>query len=84
LAWWSSDKSGPAQATLTDAKGLFLYLNRGESLTLDQITRQTPKFFVDSASVSQRNAADFYPGNVIPTTVPCEGCPSSGGSATTP
>jgi hypothetical protein len=82
LAWWSSDKTGPAQATLTEGKGLFMYLNDGESLTLDQITKQTPKFFVDSASVSERNAADFYPGNVIPTTVPCQGCPSSGSAPT--
>jgi hypothetical protein len=84
LVWWSSDTTGPAQATNTVGKGLFMYLNEGESLALDQITKQTPKFFDEGASVSQRNAADLYPGNVVPTTVPCKGCPSSGGSAPAP
>ena len=36
LNWWDPDTTGPSQATLTVGKGLFQYLNNGDSLALQR------------------------------------------------
>jgi hypothetical protein len=83
LVWWDPDTTGPSNATIApEGKGLFQYLNNGVTVTYDDVasSKATPKFFDPKASVYQRQAADFFPGGVIPTPLPCAGCPSSGGS----
>ena len=81
LIWWDADQEGPTQATNTEGKGVFQFLNDGDNVGYDDFTKTEPKFFDPKVSVFERNAADNYPGGVLPTPQPCTECPSSGGSA---
>jgi len=79
LIWWDPDTEGQALATPL-GKGVWQFLNNGENVTSKYFTKTEPKFFQKSASVIQRSALDYYPGGVAPTRLPCDGCPSSGGT----
>ena len=86
LVWWDPDTTGPTNATIQpEGKGVFQYLNNGVNVTYNDLVaaKATPKFFDPNVSVIQRNAADFFPGGVIPTPLPCTGCPSSTSTAKT-
>ena len=80
LVWWDPDTTGPSNATIQpEGKGVFQYLNNGVNVTYKDLAsvKATPKYFDPKVSVVQRNAADFFPGGVVPTPLPCTGCPSS-------
>ena len=78
LAWWSSDTVGPTQS-LTGAgsgPGKYLYLQGGKRFVVGTFPKAEPKFFDESASISQ---LDAVPPSEQTPTYPCNDCPSSGG-----
>jgi hypothetical protein len=79
LLWWDPDTEGQALATPV-GKGVWQFLNNGENVTYQEFTKKEPKFFDQSASVTERDALDYYPGGVAPTPIPCPQCPANGGS----
>jgi hypothetical protein len=81
LAWWDGNTTGPSNATGSQGKGVWQYLNNGVNMKYAQFqTLKNPKLFDASASVVIRDPSEFYPGGKLPTTLPCSGCPASGGS----
>jgi hypothetical protein len=80
LIWWDGNQEGPVQATNTEGKGVFEFLNEGKNVGYAAFTRTEPKFFDKSASVFQLKAADLFPGGVVPQPTPCPDCPANGGS----
>ena len=78
LLWYDATTTGPAQATLGVAKGLFQYADKGASVLYSGLTKTAPKYFDASDSIYQRTAAELYPNGVAPVALPCTGCPSSG------
>ena len=80
LIWWDGNQEGPIQATNTEGKGVFEFLNEGKNVGYAAFTKTEPKFFDKSASVFQLKAADLNPGGVAPQPTPCPDCPVNGGS----
>ena len=80
LIWWDGNQEGPTQATNTEGKGVFEFLNDGKNVGYAAFTKTEPKFFDKSASVFQLKAADLYPGGVAPQPTPCPDCPVNGRS----
>jgi len=80
LIWWNGNQEGPTQATNTEGKGVFEFLNEGKNVGYDAFTKTEPKFFDKSASVFELDAADLFPGGVVPQPTPCRDCPANGGS----
>jgi hypothetical protein len=80
LIWWDGNAEGQALATPV-GKGVWQYLNNGESMTYSQLQKANPKYFDKGSSVTTRSALDYYPGHVAPTLLPCTGCPSTGTAA---
>ncbi len=80
LIWWDPDTEGQALATPV-GKGVWEYLNNGENVAYQGFTKKEPKFFDKRASVTERNALDYYPGGVAPTPIPCPQCPVNSGTA---
>ena len=80
LIWWDGNQEGPTQATNTEGKGVFEFLNDGKNVGYAAFTKTEPKLFDKSASVIERNALDYYPGGVAPTPTPCPQCPANGGT----
>jgi len=80
LIWWDGNQEGPVQATNTEGKGVFEFLNEGKNVGYAGFTKTEPKFFDKSASVFQLEATDLFPGGVLPQPTPCRDCPVNGGS----
>ena len=79
IVWWDGDTVGPSTAaTFPDAKGVYQFVNGAKRYRGGQLPSKLPAFFDGSKSEY-----------VLPTTppaekqppYPCEGCPSSGGTA---
>ena len=75
LIWWDADQEGPTQATNSEGKGVFQFLNDGDNVGYNDFTKTTPKFFDPKASVFELNAADNYPGGVLPDAPTVHGVP---------
>jgi hypothetical protein len=78
LVWWDPDTVGPSVAVnLPDAKGVYQYLDGGKRYLRGGIPK-TAKFFDKSSSI---NVVTQVPPNDVQPDYPCDGCPSSGGTA---
>jgi hypothetical protein len=78
LVWWDPDTVGPSVAVnLPDSKGVYQYLDGGKRYLRGQIPK-TAKFFDKSSSI---NVITQVPPNDVQPDYPCDGCPSSGGTA---
>ena len=78
LGWWSSDTVGPTQSLsgAGSGPGKYLYLQGGKRFVVGTFPKAEPKFFDESASISQ---LDAVPPSEQTPTYPCNDCPSSGG-----
>ena len=82
LVWWDGDTTGISQLANFTGKGVFRYMDNARRYSYKDFPTTEPKFFgstKDAVYVTPLSAQ--YPGGVVPTAVPCTGCPSSGGGS---
>jgi hypothetical protein len=81
LAFWDGETTGPSQPGQPSGKGVFQYMDGGKRYTFANMPKTEPKFFDMKGAVIQVPFSANYPDGVVPTAVPCNGCPSSGGAS---
>ncbi len=78
LIWWDTETVGPSVAVnLADSAGVYQYLDGGKRYIKGQIPSNV-KFFDTSNSI---NVITTVPPKDVQPDYPCDGCPSSGGTA---
>jgi hypothetical protein len=78
LVWWDPDTVGPSVAVnVPDSKGVYQYMDGGKRYLRGQLPSKAT-FFDTSGSI---NVVTDVPPNDVQPDYPCDGCPSSGGTA---
>ncbi|HEY7106262.1 MAG TPA: hypothetical protein VH986_07650 [Acidimicrobiia bacterium] len=80
LAFWDGDTTALSQAGPPSGKGVFQYVDGGKRYTFSTMPKTQPKFFDMKGAVYQVPYSAGFPDGVVPNAVPCNGCPSSGGT----
>jgi hypothetical protein len=77
--WWDSETTGSSNAADIKGKGVVWYVNDGKRYIASTWPKKTFDFFDTTGAVF---AFDTPPPANTGTSVPCTGCPSSGGPGT--
>ncbi len=79
LVWWDPETVGPSTAaTFPDAKGVYQFVDGAKRYRAGEMPKSLKGFFDEDASTF---AVPTTPPADVQPDYPCDGCPSSGGTA---